>query len=85
MGLKSAAELTFVDFVIMAMIKWLICLRISPKVKKSCIDAHKSPPTILHDFLKKEEYPSGPRALSSLILKRACLLSAAVIGASRKL
>jgi hypothetical protein len=67
------------------MIEWLIFLSISPEEKKSWMAEQNSPPTILQDFLKKTYvYPSGLGAVSSPILKRACLISSTDTRASRK-
>jgi hypothetical protein len=83
-GLKSVVVETVADLGIRAMMEWLICLRSFPDTKKSWTARQKSPPTISQDVLqKKEVYPSGPGALSSSMLNKACLVISLVTGARR--
>ena len=84
-GRKSAAKLTLDDFGTRAMTEWLTCLSKSPDVKKSLTVAQKSPPTILHAFLKnREEKSFGPGAFSFPILKRVCWIRSSVTGPKRR-
>jgi hypothetical protein len=82
---KSATKLALDDFGTKAMVKWLTYLSNSPDAKKSLTAAQKSPPTILHAFLKnRDKYPSAPGAFSLPMLKRVCWIRSFVTWPKRK-
>lgn len=76
----------WLDFGTNAMTVWSICLRRDLEVRNPSISPAKSFSTIPYDFLKKQDvYPSGPRDLSSPILKSASLISSLDMSRMREL